>query len=63
LGWRGRDLVDETVFLADPHFVQERDFHRRPWSEPAHDLRDLRGKVFLNAAIASVSWTGVLAAR
>ena len=51
-------LIDETVLLADPHFVLEPDFDRRPRGERAHDLRDLRWKVFLKAAIASGSWTG-----
>ena len=51
-------LIDETVLLADPHLVLEPDFDRRPWGERAHDLRDLRWKVFLKVAIASGSWTG-----
>ena len=37
-------LVDETVLPADPHFVLEPDFNRRPRGERAHDLRDLRWK-------------------
>src|SRR3981081_4853942 len=51
-------LIDETVLLADPHFVLEPDFDRRPRGERAYDLRDLRWKVFLKAAIASGFWTG-----
>src|SRR6266852_8466390 len=51
-------LIDETVLLADPHFVLEPHFDRRPRGERAYDLRDLRRKVFLKAAIASGFWTG-----
>ena len=48
-------LIDEAVLLTDPHLVLEPDLDRRFWGELGHDRRDLRGKVFLNAAIASGS--------
>ena len=51
-------LIDETVLLADPHFVLEPHFDRRLRGQRAYDLRDLRWKVFLKVAIASGSWTG-----
>src|ERR1700680_518910 len=51
-------LIDEAIFLADPHFVLEPDFDRRPRGERTQDLRDLSWKVFLKVAIASGFWTG-----
>src|SRR6202048_2762935 len=51
-------LVDEAVLLADPHLVLEPDLNRRFRGEFGHDRRDLRRKVFLNAALVSRSCTG-----
>jgi hypothetical protein len=48
-------LIDEAVLLSDPHLVLEPDLNRRFRREFGHDRRDLRRKVFLNAAIASGS--------
>jgi len=48
-------LIDEAVLLADPHLVLKPDLDRCFRGEFGHDRRNLRWKVFLNAAIASRS--------
>ena len=50
-----RPAIGQLVLLADPHLILEPDLYRRARREVLSDVRNARGEVFLNAAIASAS--------
>lgn len=50
-----RPAIGQLVLLADPHLILEPDLYRRARREVLADVRNARGEVFLNAAIASGS--------
>ena len=53
-----RPLVDETVFLTDPHLILEPQLDRGTGRQRLHDLGYLAGEVFLKVSIASLSCSG-----